>query len=298
MKFGVCIPNYGDTSSVEALRSVAQSAEKLGYDSIWATDHVLMPQNSGTPYERIYDSITSLAYAAAFTSKIRLGISSLVIAMRNPVVVAKQLASVDAFAGGGRVLLAMSAGWNEKEYGFLGSDYHTRGKRASESIRLIRSLWRGETEFHGQAIKVNFKDSSFEPKPRSEEIEIWVGGVSEAAMRRAINFGDAWHPNVFPLEKFRDIVSTFRSISPKARDKKICVRIALNTKATKSEYIGPQGDKRIVLSGDMKKNNEILRELEGMGVSYAVLVPNSVGKAPLEDQLESISTFAKEFALH
>lgn len=297
MKFGVCVPNYGDSSSVDGLRSVAQSSEKLGYDSIWTTDHVLMPKNTGTPYERIFDSITSLAYATAFTSKIRLGISSLVIAMRNPVVVAKQLASIDVFAGGERVLLAMSAGWNEKEFGFLGSDYHTRGRRASESIRLIRSLWRGDTEFHGDATKVNFKDSSFDPKPRNEEIEIWIGGVSEAAMRRAVDFGDAWHPNVFPLDKFRDMVSTFRSISPKARDKKICVRIALNTKATKPEYIGPQGDKRIILSGDMKKNSEILRELEGMGVSYAVLVPNSLGKTPIEDQLESINTFAKEFAL-
>ena len=82
MKFGVCIPNYGETSTVDGLRTVALEAEKMGYDSVWTTDHVLMPTQSGTPYERILDSITSLAYLAPLTSIVKLGISSLITAMR------------------------------------------------------------------------------------------------------------------------------------------------------------------------------------------------------------------------
>ena len=108
MKFGVCVPNYGVTSSVESLTAVAVEAELLGYDSVWTTDHLLMPRNSGTPYERIFDSLASLAYLAPQTKKVKLGVSSLIVAMRNPVVVAKQLASIDAFSGG-RVLLAIGA---------------------------------------------------------------------------------------------------------------------------------------------------------------------------------------------
>lgn len=109
------------------MRTMALEAEKIGYDSVWTTDHILMPTQSGTPYEKILESITSLAYLAAHTSTVKLGISSLIMAMRNPVVVAKQLATLDEISGG-RVMLATSAGWVEKEFNYLGSDFHTRKK--------------------------------------------------------------------------------------------------------------------------------------------------------------------------
>ena len=113
MKFGVCVPNYGTTLSVNALRTMAEQAETLGYDSIWTTDHVLMPPNSETPwYETILDSIACLAYLAPLTSRVKLGISSLIMAMRNPVIVTKQLATIDQLSEG-RVMLATSAGWVE-----------------------------------------------------------------------------------------------------------------------------------------------------------------------------------------
>src|SRR5712691_10146287 len=140
MKFGVCVPNYGETCSKEALRAIASVAEETGYDSVWCTDHILLPRNSNTPYERILDSITSLSYLCAVTSRVRLGISSLITAMRNPVIVAKQLATIDNLSDG-RVLLATSAGWNENEFSHLGSNFHDRCKRLNESIRLIRALW-------------------------------------------------------------------------------------------------------------------------------------------------------------
>src|SRR5213593_2471418 len=137
MKLGVCVPNYGETCSVEALRTVAAEAEKQGYDSIWCTDHVLMPKNSGTPYEKVFESVTTLAYLAATTNRLRLGISSLITPMRNPVVVAKQLATIDNLSNG-RLILATSAGWNETEFSHLGSNFHNRGKRLDGSIQLIK----------------------------------------------------------------------------------------------------------------------------------------------------------------
>ncbi len=94
MKFGVCVPNYGETCSPEALQQIAHGAEQLGYDSVWCTDHVLLSRNSNTPYERILDSVTTLAFLSAETKRVRLGISSLITAMRNPVVIAKQLATI------------------------------------------------------------------------------------------------------------------------------------------------------------------------------------------------------------
>ena len=239
-------------------------------------------------------SIATLAYLASQTSKVKLGISSLIIAMRNPAVAAKQLASVSAFSGG-RLMLAIGVGWNALEFSFLGADFHTRGKKVDESIKLIRSLWAGETKFAGRYSGVNFQDAVFSPRPASGKITIWIGGTSKAAMNRAAELGDAWHPNAFPLPEFRQLVSEFRKVSPSAEKKDICVRIGLNTKAAQSEYTGPQGEKRILLSGNMSENRKIISELESLGVSYAVLVTSPDGKAPPDQQLQSLRSFAKEF---
>lgn len=294
MKFGVCLPNYGKTSSPEALSAVAAEAEALGFDSVWTTDHVLMPRNSGTPYERIFDSIASLAYIAGKTSRVRLGVSSLIIAMRNPVVAAKQLATIDALSGG-RVLLAIGAGWNEKEFSFVGSDFHDRGRRVNESIRLIRSLWRGETSFESRWLPQRFQDAVFEPRPASKELEIWIGGASDAAMRRAARLGDAWHPNVAPMEVFRGLVAKFREVSPRAREERICVRVAFDHLADKAEYTGPQGDRRVKLTGNMGENAKLLEGLESLGVSIAVLSPNALGLTETQDQLAGLRAFAGRF---
>jgi probable F420-dependent oxidoreductase len=293
MKFGVCIPNYGETSSAESLSQVAIEAEALGYDSVWTTDHILMPRNSGTPYERIYDALATLAFIAPQTKRVRLGISSLIIAMRNPVVVAKQLATIDALSGG-RVLLAIGVGWNEKEFGFLGSDFHDRGKRVDASIRLLRSLWRRETSFESKRLPQRFQDAVFDPAPKNKEIEVWIGGVSEAAMKRAATLGDAWHPNVSPMDVFRPLVATFREQSP-AKRVNICVRIAIDLRADKAEFIGVQGDRRIRLTANMPENAKVIEDLEALGVSSAVLVPSPQGTTGLKEQLESIRAFGAKF---
>jgi probable F420-dependent oxidoreductase len=292
MKFGVCIPNYGDSLSLDTMTEVALEAENLGYDSIWTTDHVLMSRRSGTPYEKIFDSIATLCYMAAQTKKVKLGISSLIVAMRNPAVVAKQLASLDNFSQG-RVILAIGVGWNEKEFSTLGSNFHNRGRRVDESIEIIRALWKGQSSFRGKYH--DFDDVVFEPRPISKNLEIWIGGTSAAAMKRATDLGDAWHPNVMALDKFRTAVAEFRAVAPNARDKKIRVRIALNPSAKGSEISGPQGDKRLVLSSDMKQNHQVIHELEELGVDYALVVPSADGKAERKDQIEALRLFAGSF---
>ena len=292
MKFGVCVPNYGESSSADALRTVALEAERAGCDSLWTTDHILMPRNSGTPYERIFDSITTLAYLAPITNRVRLGISSLIIAMRNPVVVAKQLATIDNLSGG-RLMLAIGVGWNEKEFVHLGSNFHNRGKRVDASIRLIRALWKGDTGFKSLVLGIEFSDAVFDPHPIQKHLSIWIGGTSKAAMKRAVALGDAWHPNVQPLDQFTKLVTEFREISPEAKTKEICVRIGINTKAEQSEYKSPQGERRIMLSGNQAENKKILSALEQLGVSYIVAVPSPDGKASVSNQIDSIKSLPK-----
>jgi probable F420-dependent oxidoreductase len=286
MKFGICLANYGETLSVDSLRKVALGAEEFGYDSIWTTDHVLMPASSGTPYERIFDSIATLCYLAPLTNKVKLGISSLIIAMRNPIVVAKQLASLDHF-NNGRTILAIGTGWNEKEFSFVGSDFHARGKRVDESIEIIRALWRGESKFSGKDF--SFENAVFEPTPIQKDLEIWIAGASRAAMKRVARLGDAWHPNVMPLENFRKTVSEFRKI---VGNKNIRVRIGLNLRSRESEITGTQGEKRLIFSGDMKQNEDIIAALSELGVDYCVLSPNSNGKIGAEEQIQAMRQFA------
>src|SRR3989449_3161040 len=201
MKFGVCVPNYGETCSTEALRNVAAEAERSGFDSVWCTDHILIPRDSGTPYERIYESITSIAYLAGVTSKVKLGISSLITAMRNPVVVTKQLATVDNLSNG-RVMLATSAGWNEKEFSNLGSNFHNRGQRLDESIRLIRTLWSGGRGFASRDLRQKFDDAVFEPPPVQKHLTIWIGGTSTAAKKQAGDLWDGRDPQHQTFEEF------------------------------------------------------------------------------------------------
>jgi probable F420-dependent oxidoreductase len=297
MKFGVCIPNYGETFSVDGMRTVAVEAERMGYDSVWTTDHLLMPPQSGTPYETVSESITSLAYLAAHTSTVKLGVSSLILAMRNPVVAIKQLATVDQLSRG-RLMLATSAGWNEREFDHLGVDFHTRGKRLDESIKLLRKLWAGENplDFQGRTVPNRIRQAIFRPNPVQNHLTLWVAGNSEAAMRRAIELGDAWHPNVFPLDTFKALVERFRAL-PGGKDKPICVRIGLNTKAQDSIYGGPQGDRRLILSKNMPENEKIISELKRLSVSHVLVTPNSSGTTSVPDQVASLRAISEKFIL-
>lgn len=293
MKFGVCLPNYGNEVTAEGIRSFALEAESLGYDSVWCTDHILMNSGSGTPYERITESVASLSFVAASTATVKLGISALIIAMRNPVVVAKQLATVD-YLSGGRLVVAIGTGWSEKEFGNLGADFHDRGRRVDESVRLLRSLWSGKADFVGKRTGVEFRGVVFEPAPEQRSLPVWIAGNSEFAMRRAVRLGDAWHPNVFEMGSFEALVKRFRAM-PGGEAKEICVRMALKMDTDESTYVSPQGEKRLVLSGDLDRTGAVLERLERLGVSCAILAPNHDGRSSVSHQLGTIRGFAREF---
>ena len=295
MKFGVCLPNYGESFSVDGMRTVAVEAERMGYDSLWMTDHILMPRQSGTPYETVVDSITSLSYLAAHTTVAKLGISSLILAMRNPVVAIKQLATVDLLSRG-RLMLATSAGWNEPEFAHLGADFHARGKRLNESIKLLRKLWADETpvDFLGINLPHKINQAVFLPKPVQKHLTIWIAGASEAAMRRAVELGDAWHPNVPPLDTFKPLVERFRAL-PGGKEKPICVRIGLNTKVENPIFVGPQGDRRLILSKNMAEDEKTISELTKLGVSYMLVTPSPNGTTPITDQVASLRSIAENF---
>jgi len=162
VKFGYIAPNYGDKISAAQILEIAELCEDLGFDSIWATDHIIMPRELKDPYGQLLEPFITLSFVAARTEKLRLGTSIIVLPQRNPILVAKQAAALDVFSRG-RVILGFGAGWAEKEFANLGANFTARGLIYDESIKLIRALWSQDViDFKGDFFEVT--DSLFLPK--------------------------------------------------------------------------------------------------------------------------------------
>jgi probable F420-dependent oxidoreductase len=188
---GVILPNFGRGSSPDAIRRVAEAAEELGFDSVWATEHVIVGPEAVDPYGRVYDPLVTLGWIAGWTERVALGTSIVLMPLHHPIHLAKQAATLQEISGG-RLRLGLGMGWHEDEFSIMDVPFRGRGRRANEAIRLMKALWRGDSSFHGE--HWSFGDATFAPLPRPEP-EIWVGGSSAPALRRARELGDVWHPS-------------------------------------------------------------------------------------------------------
>jgi alkanesulfonate monooxygenase SsuD/methylene tetrahydromethanopterin reductase-like flavin-dependent oxidoreductase (luciferase family) len=159
MKFGVILPSFGPRSGRLAMVDTALAAERLGFESAWTTDHLALPDSEAGKFGHIFEAVSTLGYLAAVTNSIRLGVSALVLPQRNPLEVAKQLATLDVLSSG-RIMLAAGVGWSAGEYANLGYNFHNRGKRMDEALQVLRTLWRG-----GQVISYQGKHYQFERVP-------------------------------------------------------------------------------------------------------------------------------------
>jgi probable F420-dependent oxidoreductase len=189
--FGVILPNYGTGSSPDAIRGVAELAEELGFDSVWATEHIIVGPEAVDPYGRVYDPLVTLGWIAGWTERIGLGTSIVLVPLHNPIHLAKEVATLQELSGG-RVTLGVGMGWHRDEFEFMGVEFEGRGRRADEAIGLMRALWNGEHDFEGQYWSYHHATSEPHPSPPPQ---IWVGGSSDRAIRRARELGDAWHPS-------------------------------------------------------------------------------------------------------
>jgi probable F420-dependent oxidoreductase len=189
--FGVILPNYGLDSNPDGIRRVAELAEELGFDSVWATEHIIVGPEAVDPYGRVYAPLVTFGWIAGFTERIGLGTSIVLVPLHHPMHLAKEVATLQELSGG-RFTLGVGMGWHKEEYDFMGIPFEGRGRRGDEAIRVMRALWNGERDFTGEFW--SFHDATSEPHP-SPQPEIWVGGSSERAIRRALELGDVWHPS-------------------------------------------------------------------------------------------------------
>jgi probable F420-dependent oxidoreductase len=205
MRFGIAFANIGPFVEPEAACLLARTAEATGFDSIWTVDHVVVPAGyrSTYPYDPsgrlpsaedapYPDPLVWLAFVARETQSIRLATGILILPQRNPLVLAKQLATLDVLSGG-RVSLGVGIGWLEEEFRALGASFEGRGRRLEEFVAAMRALWtQDQATFSGD--DVSFTNSVLRPQPLQGSIPVLIGGHSEVAARRAGRIGDGFFP--------------------------------------------------------------------------------------------------------
>ncbi|MDQ1431499.1 MAG: hypothetical protein QOF40_2101 [Actinomycetota bacterium] len=210
MDVGLKIPHTGRAASAQWVRDFSIAAERAGWDSLWAVDHMVMPHHTDSIYplgrnpaeigddevagllSPNYEMMTTLTWVAGFTERVKLGTSVAVLPIRNAVANARHLATLDVYSGG-RVLCGVGVGWLREEAEAMGMPWDRRGKRSEEHIALLRALWCAEgdlVEFHGEFHELPPMDP--EPRPVQRPIPILVGGHSDVALERAGRIGDGW----------------------------------------------------------------------------------------------------------
>ena len=267
MKFGLLIPNFGAAAAGETIAASARLAEELGFDSVWTTDHVLMPAEMPEPYGNLIESLTALTIAATATSKVRLGTSIIVTTQREPVLLAKQLAGIDAISGG-RVILGAGVGWLEQEFNYLGAEYENRGRRFDEGLALMRALWRGEGSFRGQFRTI--ENALFAPLPvAGDRLPVWIGGNSRLAIRRAASVADGWHPvGLTPSELATGLADLRDAANGRPVTASLRTNIELLDEGESAKGYAAPGH---VLRGTASEIAAELKAYQNTGLEYAVL---------------------------
>src|SRR5262245_2805046 len=198
MKLAVEFPSVAYREGPDGVARLARAIEDIGYDELDMFDHVIMgfpiEGRAPGPYPAampILEAFMTLAYVAAVTRRVRLGTEVLVLPQRQPVLVAKQVSTLDTLSGG-RVRLGVGVGWQASEYEALGEAFGTRGRRMDEALELLRACWsQPSIDFAGQHYQL--RAMGMEPKPpQGAALPVWIGGGSEAALRRVGTYGDGW----------------------------------------------------------------------------------------------------------
>ncbi len=208
VRIGIALPNYGPLAGPETLGRLARLAEDLGAAGVWVSDHLVAPVDVASVYphsrgpanaaagigiiEQFYEPLVTLAFLAGQTRRVRLGVSAYVMPYRNPVVTAKQVATLDALSGG-RVVLAVGVGWLREEFAALEVPFAGRARRTIDYLAVCRALWTGGIATHDGS-DYHLPPVRTGPRPvQRPHPPIWIAGNSEAALERAARHADGWH---------------------------------------------------------------------------------------------------------
>ena len=213
MRFGIHLPHIGRKGGPAAIRRAAVQAEELGFEDVWVSEHIIVPKGAPYPPSPIFwDPVLTLTWAAAATRRVGLGTSVLVLPMRHPLPLAKELATLQCLSEG-RLILGAGVGWMEAEFAALGVPFRERGRRMDEGIAMMRAVWSEDpVSFPARSVPAVIEDMRMLPKP-VEPIPIWIGGSSEPALARALRL-DGWHGSRTGPEEAGRIVQRLRAQRP------------------------------------------------------------------------------------
>jgi len=227
MQLGIHLPHAGTKATPALIRRLAQRAEALGFADVWVSEHIIVPRGKFPRSPLFYDPVLTLTYVAAVTERVRLGTSVLVLPMRHPLPLAKELATLQNLSNG-RLILGAGVGWLEEEFSALGVPFRERGRRMDEGLAMMRDVWaKDPVDLHGKYITAEGKGLTMLPQP-VKPIPLWLCGTADAAIERTIRLAAGWHGSAQTPEQTAPIVHRLRAARPNGFT--ISMRIGWNGK--------------------------------------------------------------------
>ena len=272
MKYGVCIPHYGRPIDAQGLTDMAVKAEEVGFDSVWVTDHLIVPHHIPGRTDIVYrhdmlEPLTMLTHLGAVTRRVGIGTSVVILPYRNPVILAKMIATADVLSGG-RVIFGAAVGWMQGEFEALNAPFDDRGPVSDEYLGLLKALWTSPTpDFQGQRFSISEVTVSPMPVQRPHP-PVWIGGRTRRAIRRAVEFGDYWHPVQMGPEEVAKGAAYLRRCSESAGRE---TPPGVSFRGTLSFSTGGEHDPRAPLQGAPEEIADDLRQFAEAGVDHVVL---------------------------
>ncbi len=284
MKIGISLSNYGQLPSQSFLKDVTLEIENKNLDSIWLSDHIIVPKND-KPWTRVFEVITTLGFLASLTNSVQLGSSIIIIPLRDPFVLAKQIATLDSLSNG-RVIIGAAIGWNKKEFELIGSDFKSRTKIFSENIEIMKNMWAGKYSEEGY---------SCEPMPVSPfGPPILIGGQSKGALKRVALLGNGWHPVGISSEQYEKGIKEILKMNKKDYLWSLRINFAANKKIS-SKYTGTDGGARLRLVGKLDQIISQIQEYEKIGLQHLVCDIRADSKEEYFEQLQLVSEIKSSF---
>ncbi|MDH6575995.1 TIGR03619 family F420-dependent LLM class oxidoreductase [Kitasatospora sp. MAP5-34] len=254
MKIGVNILNFGPGTDPGVLRSWAQTVEGLGFDLLMVSDHVAITPDVAVRYPGpFYEPFTTLSWLAGLTTRVRLGTTVLIAPYRHPLLTARMAANLDQLSGG-RLVLGVGVGWARQEFAALGIPFEQRGRLTDDHLRDVRAAW-ADTADYG-----------------TRSIPVWVGGNSDAGIRRAVRLGDAWHPLRCTVPWLREAVVRLKA---SADEQQLPVPAFAPRIALKLTSVPVSGPERLAGEGTIEQIVDDLDQLRLLGAETVVLDPYS-----------------------
>jgi probable F420-dependent oxidoreductase len=274
MRVGFAVGNVGSIATAENLVRIAQRAEALGYDTLWAVERLLWPLKPQTPYpvtpdgslpaeyKHVLDPLEALTFVAAHTRRIGLGTSVLDIPYYNPVILARRLSTLDVLSGG-RVRLGLGLGWSKDEHDAVGADMANRGARADEFVAVLKAIWTTDpAEFRGKYYTL--PKSHIGPKPvQKPHPPIYLAAFAPAALNRIARLADGWNPVAIPVAGMKQMFDSVKAMAREAgRDPS---KLQLVVRANVEMHDKPRAVDGMIFTGTLAQIKEDVEACKALG---------------------------------